>query len=351
MQLLVSMETNLTESPGTSDSLSTSESVLSYLTTAPTSEFVEQTVNVIDGWEGNDNLLWRVTCGGIDAVLKLYLDAGQARSRRQFDGQQMFASLGIAPRPRWYDRYPLGLARQVLVYDWVPGDMLDVADQAAVMALAQTVAQIHGADAGEVHRFSPNALNLDYYWRMERGGFDAISHWLREQKCDLFFPIFSNLVEQSNALAEAALSRWAETPPCAVHGDLKLENCLTSFGAVVLLDWEKFGLGDPALEAASFLFSIQSQLDETMQDAWLDAYLAHADQAGMAHRIGIYRKLLPMRSVTYLLHGLRQMDLLAESAEVKEFLAATLQTSVAQTLLGFDQEPTNLEEAVSQLFA
>lgn len=327
-----------------------SESVLAYLTTAPTSEFVEQSVEVVDRWDGQDNLLWRVACGGIDAVLKLYLDAGQARSRRQFDGQQMFAPLGLAPRPRWYDRHPQGLARQVLIYDWVPGDPVDVDDALSRRLLAQAVAQIHGADVSDVQRFSPNALNLDYYWRMERGGFPAISTWLSEHKCDLFFPIFTTLVEQSSGLAEAALSLWAETPPCAVHGDLKAENCVNSFGAAVLLDWEMFGLGDPALDVASFLFNSQAQFDLEMQAEWLDVYLAHADQAGLAQRIGVYGKLLPLRSVTFLLHGLRQMDLSGESADVKQFLSATLQTSVALALSEFGQEVTNLDEAVGSLF-
>lgn len=335
----------MTEEPNLRDS------VLSYLTTAPTSEFVEQSVGIVDHWEGSDNLLWRVECGGIDAVLKLYLDAGQARSRRQFDGQQMFAPFGIAPRPRWYDRHPLGLSRQVLIYDWSPGEGIDVADANVRRLLAQAVARIHGADVMDVHRFSPHALNLDYYWRMERGGFGAISTWLCEQKCDLFLPIFKKLSEQSNALAEAALSLWAETPPCAVHGDLKLENCLESFGAVVLLDWEMFGLGDPALDVASFLFHSQAEFDADMQAEWLDIYLSHADQPGLAQRIGVYDKLLPLRSVTYLLHGLRQMDLSGEADDVKQFLATTLQSSVGQSLSAFGQEAAGLDEAVSQLFA
>lgn len=333
------------------ESLGTNDAVLNYLATAPTSAFVEQTVEVIDHWEGSDNLLWRVACGGIDAVLKLYLDAGQARSRRQFDGQQMFAPFGVAPRPRWYDRHPQGLSRQVLVYDWVPGEGIDLANAHSRRLLAQAVAQIHGADVMDVHRFSPHAINLDYYWRMERGGFDAISTWLREQKCDLFFPIFTKLVDQSSALAEAVLSLWAETPPCAVHGDLKLENCLSSFGAVVLLDWEMFGLGDPALDVASFLFHSQAEFDVDMQAEWLDLYLSLADQAGLAQRIGVYGKLLPLRSVTFLLHGLRQMDLSDEADDVKQFLAATLQLSVERTLLEFGQETAGLGEAVSQLFA
>ena len=339
---------NATNQPQTATS---NEAVLDYLTKAPTSEFVEQPVELVAQWEGSDNLLWKVGSRGIEAVLKLYLDAGQARSRRQFDGQQMFAPLGIAPRPRWYDRYPLGLARQVLIYDWVPGDALNATDQNTLHALAQTVAQIHGGDVADVHRFSPNALNLDYYWRMERGGFGAISTWLSERKADTFFPIFSRLTEQSTMLVEAALALWAETPPCPVHGDLKLENCVSSFGQPVLLDWELFGLGDPALDVATFLFNSQTELDTDAEETWLNSYLMHADQPGLAQRIGVYRKLLPLRSATYLLHGLRQMDPADETPEIRQFLAAALQESMAQALSSFDEEVDieNLEKAVESV--
>jgi len=325
--------------------------VLDYLTKAPTSEFVEQPVELLDAWEGSDNLLWKVESRGVEAVLKLYLDAGQARSRRQFDGQQMFAPLGIAPRPRWYDRYPLGLARQVLIYEWIPGDPLNATDQTVLNSLAHTLAQIHGADVAEVHRFSPNALNLDYYWRMERGGFAAIDAWLRERKADTFFSIFTRLTEQSTTLVEAALSLWAETPPTAVHGDLKLENCVSSFGQPILLDWELFGLGDPALEVATFLFISQTELEGDVQESWLDTYLASADQSGLAQRIGVYRKLLPLRSVTYLLHGLRQMDPAQDTTEIAQFLASTLHSSLVQALtsFGLEVDESNLEKSTKSL--
>ena len=119
-------------------------------------------------------------CGGQEAVLKLYLDAGQARSRRQYDGQQIFAPFGLAPRPIWVDRYPEGLSRQVLIYEWLPGDALDPANPGQMAALARSVAQVHANDASEVRRFSPNPINLDYVWRILRGSITPIQGWLAD---------------------------------------------------------------------------------------------------------------------------------------------------------------------------
>ena len=74
------------------------QAVHGYLTGASSSRFRDQEVTITDQWQGRDNLLWRVRCGdGTDAVVKMFTDAGQARSRRQFRGQEQFAAAGLAP--------------------------------------------------------------------------------------------------------------------------------------------------------------------------------------------------------------------------------------------------------------
>ena len=157
-------------------------SIHTYLTTAPSSHFLNREVQILGHWAGHDNLLWRLTCGGREAVLKLYLDAGQARSRRQYDGQQIFAPFGLAPRPIWTDRYPEGLSRQVLIYEWLPGEALDPANPGQMAALARSVAQVHGRDPSEVRRFSPNPIHLDYLWRILRGSIAPIQVWLVQKQ-------------------------------------------------------------------------------------------------------------------------------------------------------------------------
>lgn len=323
-----------------------------YLATAPTSNFLQREVAMLDHWEGSSNLLWRVNSGGQEAVVKLYLDAGQARGRRQFDGQQMFSSVGLAPQPLWFDRYPAGLARQVLVYAWAPGGALEVTNPAHLAALAQSIAQVHSGEPTEVRRFCPNPLNLDYLWRVMHGGLGLIEQWLVTQKATGLQRYFAAIAANANALVEAALPLWQHTPPTPVHGDLKLENAIDSFGAAVLVDWELFGLGDPAYEIAGFLQTIQADLDAAAQDDWLQGYLATFDQPGLAQRIGVYQRLLPFQAVCYLLHGLRQQP----PAELpvlranQQFLVATLTTAFQQAAVALHVAPEAIEEKMTVLF-
>lgn len=317
-----------------------------YLTTAPTSNFLDQVVAMVAHWAGRDNLLWRVTAAGQEAAVKLYLDAGQARSRRQFDGQQLFAPFGLAPQPLWYDRYPTGLSRQLLVYRWAPGERLDPNAWSQLLALAQSVAQVHGHDVSTVRRFCPNPLNLDYFWRILRGGLVPLQRWLNEQGATALLALVDRLFNAGSLLVTAALPLWLGTPPTPVHGDLRLENVIDSFGATMLLDWELFGLGDPALEVAHFFYLSQTELTATAQAEWLEHYLAHFDQAGLAQRIAVYQALLPLQSLCFLLNGLRDFRNRGDSAAEREENSTFLRATLAQTL---HQATAQLQVAVDDL--
>jgi len=324
-----------------------------YLTTAPTSNFLQRPVTMITHWEGSHNLLWRVECAGQAAVAKLYLDAGQARGRRQFDGQQLFSPLGLAPRPLWFDRYPTGLSRQLLVYAWLPGDTLQATNGAQMRALAQTMAQVHNGDTADVRRFCPHPLNLDYWWRVVDGGLGSLHAWLVAHKATTLYPYFTALTANAQMLVNAALPLWQGAPPTPVHGDLTLENVIDTFGTAVLLDWEMFGLGDPAYEIASFLQASQQLWTAAGQADWLEGYLSSVDQPGLAQRIAVYQRLLAFQAVCYLLHGLRQhsaadLPLLQES---QQFLAATLVTAFQQAAAALQVVPASLEQSIHELFS
>lgn len=329
--------------------------VHTYLTMGPTSNFLQRDVAMLEEWEGSNNLLWRVNSDGQEAVVKLYLDAGQARGRRQFDGQQLFSPLGLAPQPLWFDRYPAGLSRQVLVYRWAPGALLNPIDAAQMVALAQSVAQVHNHPLTDVRRFCPNPVNLDYFWKVWQGGLPVLDRWLAAQGATPLQALLAQLAAAGDLLVQAALPLWANTPPTPVHGDLKLENCLNSFGVALLLDWEMFGLGDPAYEVATFLNLSNQELDAGQQADWLESYLTLVAQPGLDARIAVYRRLLPLQAVTFLLDGLRQHagEDVALVQQNQAFLAATLVAAIQQCAdllqLPLGDVSTSVNDFLSQL--
>ena len=312
-----------------------SAQVHEYLTTAPGSLFVQREVELIHHWQGDANLLWRVRCGNEDAVVKLFLDAGQARSRRQHDAQSMFAPLGLSPTPLWWDRYPQGLSRQLIAYRWADGIAVAPHDAGDLDAWADAVAAVHAAPPDEVRRFSPHPYSLDYYWRIEQGSIAQIEEWLRPSGLALR-SVFRSVAASTTSFVEANLPLWASAAPTPVHGDLSLDHSLLNRGRVILLDWEMFGLGDPSLDVARLLQREALSLKPQQVEQWLDRYLDMAGDRSAAQRISVYRQLLNVHHVVLLLLGLQQHtvgplddELIAALPFVQETVAATLDAAIS----------------------
>jgi hypothetical protein len=92
-----------------------------------------------------------------------------------------------------------------------------------------------------------------------------------------------------------------------VHGDLLPENALLTPGRtnpLLLLDWECYGLGDPAREAARLL---HVAAPDDGGAAWLDRYLPPLLPVlpTLPERIAFYRRLLPFESLADMLTTLR----------------------------------------------
>ena len=283
------------------------QSVHGYLTDAASSRFRNQEVTILEEWEGRDNLLWRVRRGGnADAVVKMFADAGQARSRRQFSGQEQFAAAGLAPEPLWYDRYPHGLPRQILVYRWVDGDALQLADRHHSLALAEAAARVHCADTGAVQRFSPHPFNLLTFWQIWQAGEARLRGWVSSISAPLLTELLSMLSTAAHRRLDAALPLLGETAPAPIHGELAAENALFHRGQALLLDWEFFGLGDPAQEIARFLFYSGDDWAKDGQNEWWVFYRSGNTDPSLPDRVELYVRMLNFQAVTFLLDGIRE---------------------------------------------
>ena len=333
--------------------------ILTYLTTSAESQFVGQPVDIAAHWQGTENLLWRVVCAGRQSVLKLFIDAGQVRSRRQFEAQQLFYPAGFAARPLWYEWQPEGLTRPVLVYDWIEGEPLNTADHSIVTETAQILATVHAAGIDEVNRLSPNPVSLEYYWRLLNTSIAQINRWLEQNAVTSLRAEFKALSDAATDLAEQSLATLHATTPTAIHGDPRLENFIQFGNIVTLLDWERFGLGDPALEVATFLYQHQNELSERQQSMWLASYLSFSTQPQLSHQIEIYRSLIPFQSVCFLLDGLRELTANEEALSqhqdslpfLKSTLAASLQQATNRLQLDLDINDTNVTDLFAQFGA
>lgn len=324
------------------------QAVHGYLTGAASSRFRGQKVDIKDQLLGRDNLLWRVHCeNGSDAVLKMFTDAGQARSRRQFSGQEQFAAAGLAPEPLWYDRYPPGLPRQVLVYLWVDGVSLAPSDRLHRIAHSDAVSRVHRASRDDVQRFSPHPFNLLTFWQIWQAGEAPLREWISSAPAPQLTEHLSSLWAAAHRLMDAELPMLGETPPSPIHGDLRAENALFHRGQALLVDWEFFGLGDPAQEIARFLFYGGDDWTDESQDEWQEIYFCGNTDPSLPVRVDIYLRLFSFQAVTYLLEGIRQGAVPpvsdsgtdSESSEYKSFLISALTAALRRSLTQWGLSP------------
>lgn len=322
-----------------------------YLSTAAISQFAQQPVEMIDHWKGTDNLLWRAASRGTEAVIKLYLEAGQARGRRQFDAHTVFAPLGLAPAPLWYEHAPEGLPRPVGVYTWQEGQPVapgpDLPNE-----LARAVARIHTTDPSDVQRFSPHPYALDFYWRIEQASIAAVSRWLAQAALQPVAAAYDQLSAAATQVVEQALPLWTTAPAAPIHGDLQLEHALMTPRGICFIDWEMAGVGDPALEIARFLHHSRTLVGVDALAAWVDTYLSLMDSPGLDQRIAAYNCLLPFHATTYLLLGLHQHaapdpTFLDALPFLTDTLAAGLALSAASLSVELSEAPDQIASQVA----
>lgn len=309
--------------------------VLTYLQQAAGSLFNGRAVSLQQAWDGDDHLLWRVGVEGFEgaAVLKLFVDAGLARGRRTLDAHERFATAGLAPRSFWFDRAPEGLPEPLLVYGWVEGEPLAGADDEIL--LVDAAARIHGSSPAGINRYGTQPLSLHSWLELQRVSVAGLAPWLGAHD-PAVAASFATLARHALAAAADALPLWNDAHLRPVHGDLFPANAVRTAGGaapVLLLDWEHYGLGDPAREAARLVHACAPQ-DQV--ETWLERYLAPLQSAlpGLAARVAVWRRLLAFEALADLLTTLRTAPPALDArtaAEVAQLLDL-LHSSAGQTL-------------------
>lgn len=273
------------------------EAILTYLEKTPALEISAGQIISMDELPGDHNSVWRIQSDKRDFALKMFMDAGQARGRRQFTNQESAAQIGMAPSPIAFDRYPEGLSHQVMLYEWSPGSQMNFGLNEDRMILASALAAVHSRQPMEQTRLSPHPVNQHYQWSLIQGSRRLVVEGVARGGANTL----SDMVLMVLALAEdrilPVLDRNELTPPALVHGDLQAEHCLNKDGQVQLLDWEMGGLGDPAREICHLFTHLMPGMTPSERAEWIAVYRGSEYDTKLEERICTYEVLLPVASL------------------------------------------------------
>ncbi len=278
-----------------------SEAMQNYLLGSPQLAIAPSEILEVEELSGDHNSLWRIQTSQRDIVLKMFLDAGQARGRRQFSNQDTAAQIGVAPQPITFDRYPHGLSHQVMLYEWCPGTPLDPTRTEETSKLAVALAAAHARQPGEQTRLSPHPVNQHYQWSLIQGSKRLVEEGVSRGGSSKLSDMVLEALSHAEVLVLPELDKNELTLPALIHGDIQLEHCLLVEGRIQLLDWEMAGLGDPAREICHIFLHVLPKLTSEEKSAWLDLYEERAGIPDLSRRIDIYRVLLPLASLIELI--------------------------------------------------
>jgi aminoglycoside phosphotransferase (APT) family kinase protein len=276
---------------------------------------------------GESNLNFLVLTGEGKYVFRINMDpASGLKSEGEFRILGALAPTGLVPRAYHLDTSKNHFGETLLVVGFVEGTPLSKLEKGAISVdsaarLAELVATVHSIDV----RALPSDLPV-------RG--TSVESWILRMQTDVEYVRQSRrnrlLGREYDKLVEDAIGRLHATirgsPLSPVvgtgHGDVCAQNTIVTSesGSLRLIDWENFGLWDPAAELAMTLEAFGLDFTSNVEEDFLGTYLAIRRDAKLIQRLRLFRPLVRLEQLTW---GVRHVFELLNGDMDKAFVDTT----------------------------
>lgn len=247
-----------------------------------------------------------VTTDSGKALLKHYRNTGVARpantlQRKPADmahaeaaALREFAPIGLAPELLWEDELPEQLGGSCTIYRWVEGVPADVAgiEESGVRTWSEALLKVH-AGSTDLKFIAPHPRNLAGWWIRVHEQYRDLQPSFLNTLPPHVEKALSTLTQSVAGDANAHQRFWQTGKLVPVHGSPQLHNVVLKPDSVVLVDWARFGLGDPAYELANGVWNLSIAGREALVEELVRPYTDRADDVMLERRIMIYRRLIP----------------------------------------------------------
>jgi aminoglycoside phosphotransferase (APT) family kinase protein len=230
-------------------------------------------------------------------AVKRYVEVGSGRPARERAAAEALALAtfkvsGVAPELLWEGTSGGEGGDSVLVYHWAEGYTAREQELGpkGIEACAAALHTVHSSDS-DVRLLAPQPRSLDGWWLAVHQMYREVP---QEQLRDLPRSVDDMLVRLIQSVAADAHAHkrfWQGASLTPVHGAVLPENMIVGEGGVTLVDWQLYGLGDPAYEAAASSLRLAGEIGEEAGSALAERYLAKGDDTMLARRVAIYRRI------------------------------------------------------------
>lgn len=216
---------------------------------------------------------------------------------------ELYARDGLAPELVWAGEMPPDLGGYGVLYRRVEGLAGDAAylTEAHVERLARALFRVH-SHTFEAKLLAPHPRNLAGWWNRVHEQYRDLPPGFIAALPPALEAALVGLVQSVSGDANAHIRFWQGASLVPVHGNLNMRNVIVGDRRVTLVDWSRFGLGDPAFELASAVWELALSGNEALVEHLAGPYLRLAGDIMLERRALIYRRLIPFGRFLELLH-------------------------------------------------
>jgi aminoglycoside phosphotransferase (APT) family kinase protein len=203
----------------------------------------------------------------------------------------------------WAGELPGSIGGYGVVYRRVEGLSANEAylTEAHAERLAHALYDVHYSGLN-VKLIAPHPRNLAGWWNRVHEQYRdlppeflaGLPHALEES--------LAGLIQSVSGDANAHTRFWQGATLVPVHGSTIMRNVIFEDRRVTLVEWSRFGLGDPAYELAGAVWELALSGNEALVEHLAGPYLRLAGDVMLERRVMIYRRLVPFGRFLDLLH-------------------------------------------------
>jgi hypothetical protein len=256
---------------------------------------------------------------------------------------ELYAAEGLAPGLVWSGEMPPELGGYGVVYRRVEGLTAEAAylTEAHAERLARVLSQVH-SHTSQPKLVASQPRNLAGWWNRVHEQYRDLPPEFTASLPPALEESLVGLVQSVSGDANAHIRFWQGATLVPVHGNLTMRNVIFEDRRVTLVDWSRFGLGDPAYELASAVWEMALSGNEALVEHLAGPYLQQAGDIMLERRVLIYRRLLPFgRFLDFLHRHWRGGSPVSHRAD-----ASSRYLSAAMSVYGWQQQTVN--QTVSQ---
>ncbi|HEV2459839.1 MAG TPA: phosphotransferase [Ktedonobacterales bacterium] len=242
-----------------------------------------------------------VLAGNTPLILKRYEPSAVESARREVAGLRLAGNIGLAPGLVLADEAVAALGGAVLVYEAPGGSALPAGrvqddDLRGLLFLLLT---LHHLPAGQVSVSSSMSPDGRVWWQRTQKAWDEVRSLFTAPQHQALLAALTRLHAIVGARVESNRELWANAARRPCHGNPVPANVVRTQRGLMLVEWEGFGLGDPAMEVGrvAALGLVSGALDRQQYDRFLAGYAEGtrdlADGA-LDQRMRIFSSVVPL---------------------------------------------------------